>query len=120
MRPLGFNEIFDAMATRFKLEGDEGFPPMDLLWVDVETFSRMADTRQRTGRHQTIPVIDLEALPAMKLHALKDNATRQGKDLLDIRELPGVHSRVLTDQRLRQLCDRFAGPGGYELVKPPQ
>ncbi len=32
-----------------------------------------------------IPVIDLESLLAMKLHALKDRLVRKDRDLLDIR-----------------------------------
>lgn len=117
MRSLGFIEVFNAMATRFQLAFGESFPPMDLLWVDAGTFSKMTDTRQRTGRHGDIPVIELETLLAMKLHAVRDNESRHGKDLLDIRELLSVNQGVISEQRLRDLCEKFAGPDGYELVR---
>lgn len=117
MRSLGFEEVFDSMATRFQLPGDQIFPPIDLLWVSAETFSKMASTGERTGLHGDIPVIELETLIAMKLHALKDNENRHGKDLLDIRELLSKNPLAISDEKLRELCDKFAGPRGYKLIR---
>lgn len=117
MASLGFSEAFDAMATRFQLTHNPGFIPFDLLWVDSQTFVKMAATDQRTGLHGDIPVIGLESLLAMKLYAVKDNETRHGKDLLDIRELLALNSHVFSEQKLRELCEKFAGPHGYDLVR---
>jgi len=93
------------------------FPPVDLLWVSAETFAKMADTDQRTGLHDNIPVITLESLLAMKLHALKDRETRHDKDLLDIRELLDKNRSGISEERVRDLCERFAGPDAYDLVR---
>ncbi|WP_367873179.1 hypothetical protein [Luteolibacter sp. Populi] len=117
MKLLGFEIAFEAMATRFQLAKDQDFPPIDLLWVSAETFEKMADTDQRTGFHGDIPVINFEALLSMKLHALKDREERHDKDLLDIRELLGKNRGAVTESRLRELCERFAGPSSYDLVR---
>jgi hypothetical protein len=71
----------------------------------------MATTGQKTGRHDEIPVIDFEALPAMKLHALKDDKDRKGKDILDIRFLLTENPNAINEEHLRALCEpgRLAG-----------
>jgi hypothetical protein len=117
MESLGFEIAFEAMATRFELKRSPVFPPVDLLWVSAETFAKMADTDQRTGLHDNIPVITLESLLAMKLHALKDRETRHDKDLLDIRELLDKNRSGISEERVRDLCERFAGPDAYDLVR---
>jgi hypothetical protein len=117
MDSLGFGTAFQSMATRFQLINRPDFPPIDLLWVSPETFAKMALTDQRTGPHGDIPVIDLESLLAMKLHALKDQDEREGKDLLDIRLLLKENAQLITEHRLRALCERFAGPHAYALIR---
>ena len=52
-----------------------------------------------------------------QLNALKDHETREGKDVLDIRFLMKENQQVITEDRLRQLCERFAGPDGYKFVR---
>jgi hypothetical protein len=80
-------------------------------------FEAMATTGQKTGHHGDIPVIDFEALLAMKLHALKDDQNRKGKDILDIRFLLAENPHAITEERLRMLCERYAGPGAYKQVR---
>ncbi len=116
MKTLGFEVAFEAMATRFQHKQHLDLTPVDLLWVSAETFTKMADTDQKTGRHANIPVINFEALLSMKLHALKDDKERKGKDLLDIRYLLDENQHAITDERFRELCERFAGPNAYNLV----
>lgn len=116
MKSLGFGIAFESMATRFQRESDLTLPPVDLLWVNQDTFMKMAATDQRTGHHANIPVIDFESLLAMKLHALKDQKERRGKDLLDIRELLAENVGVISEAKLRALCERFAGPDAFDLV----
>jgi len=118
MASLGFTITFQSMATRFQLTRRPEIPPVDLLWVSPETFSKMATTSQRTGIHGSIPVIDLDSLLAMKLHALKDHDERGGRDLLDIRLLVKENANSITEARLRELCERFAGPDAYSLIRP--
>ncbi len=119
MRHLGLVKSTEGMASRFVRLQDPSFPPVDLIWVDEETFGKMAATESRTGRHSDIPVIDFESLLAMKLHALKDDAHRQGRDVLDIRSLLEYSPTRITEERLKELCLRFAGPGVYEQQIEP-
>ncbi len=117
LESLGFEITVQSMATRFRLKDHLEFLPVDLLWVSPETFAKMAVTKERTGLHRDIPVIDLESLLAMKLHALKDQEERDGKDLLDIRVLLKENSHSIPDDRHRALCERFAGPDAYDLIR---
>jgi hypothetical protein len=117
MRSLHFEIAFEAMATRFHKPNHPEVLPVDLIWVSSETFAKMSASPQRTGRHGDIPVIDFEALLAMKLHALKDDTKRKGKDLLDIRFLLGENPHAINEDRLRELCERYAGTDAYNLVR---
>ncbi len=117
MKSLGFDITFEAMATRFQHAKHLDLPPVDLLWVSAGTFSKMRETDQKTGRHGDIPVINFESLLAMKLHALKDDGERKGKDLLDIRFLLGENSHAITEERLREICEKFSGPDAYKLIR---
>ena len=119
MSRLGLSKATDGMASRFTMLKDPSFPPVDLIWVDEDTFYKMAASNDRTGRHGDIPVIGFESLLAMKLHALKDDAHRQGRDVLDIRSLLKYSPTRITNERLRELCLRFAGPGVYETQIEP-
>lgn len=117
MQSLGFEIVFESMATRFQHKKHFDLLPVDLLWVSAETFSKMAATDQRTGKRAEMLVIDFESLLAMKLHALKDDKEREGKDLLDIRLLLKENKGAMTEDRLREICERFAGPDAYKLVR---
>lgn len=116
MHSLGFNIVFEAMATRFQRKNPLEMMPIDLLWVSQETFAKMSATNQKTGIHGDIPVIDLESLLAMKVHALKDRATRKDRDLLDIRFLLEENAGAISEAQLRELCQKYAGPDAYNLI----
>ena len=117
MRSLGFEIGFETMATRFQHPKHWDLLPVDLLWVSAETFAKMAATDQTTGRHCDIPVIDFESLLAMKLHALKDDKERDGRDMLDIRLLLKENKNAMTEKHLRELCERFADSNAYNLIR---
>ncbi len=117
MKSLGFKIDFEAMATRFNHNKHIELPPVDLLWVSTETFSKMRSTDQKTGHHGDTPVINFESLLAMKLFALKDDKERKGKDLLDIRYLLDENPNAVSEARLLELCEQFAQPGAYKLIR---
>jgi len=119
MVSMGFSKLSDGMASRFIRTKDASFPPVDLIWVDQETFAKMADTPCKTGRHGDIPVIGFDTLLAMKLHALKDDEIRQGRDVLDIRSLLKYSTTRIPEDKLRELCLRYAGTGVYETQIEP-
>jgi hypothetical protein len=117
MSSLGFEILSEAMATRFRHPRHFDLLPVDLIWVDAGTFAKMAATDQRTGIRAEMPVIDFESLLAMKLHALKDDKERHGKDMLDIRLLLAENENAMTEERLQEFCRRYAGPDAYNLVR---
>jgi Nucleotidyl transferase AbiEii toxin, Type IV TA system len=117
MESLGFGISFESMATRFLHKKHLDMAPVDLLWVSAESFAKMATTGQKTGRHGNIPVIDFKALLAMKIHALKDDKERKGKDVLDIRFILAENPHAITDEQLRELCERYSGPDAYNYVR---
>jgi hypothetical protein len=119
MGNLGLTKTTEGMASRFVMLKDPSLPPVDLIWVDEVTFEKMAITENRTGRHGDIPVIGFESLLAMKLHALKDDAHRQGRDVLDIRSLLEYSPTRISEERLKELCLRYAGPGVYKSQIEP-
>jgi hypothetical protein len=119
MATLGLTKSASGMASRFVRLSDPSFPPVDLIWVDEDTFGKMAVSENRTGRHGDIQVIDFESLLAMKLHALKDDIHRKGRDILDIRSLLEYSPTRITEERLKELCLLFAGPGIYEKQIEP-
>jgi hypothetical protein len=117
MKSHGFEIVFEGMATRFDHLKHHDLLPVDLLWVRAETFTRMAATTQRTGKRAEMPVIDFESLIAMKLDALKDNEARHGKDMLEIRNLLGENRDVLSEAKLLEMCERFAGHDADKHVR---
>lgn len=119
MADMGFSKKSEGMASRFAMSDSMAFPPVDLIWVDRDTFAIMADTDCRTGRHGDIPVIGFETLIAMKLHALKDDLQRQGRDALDIRSLIRYGTKRISPEKLKELSLRYAGPGVYESQIEP-
>lgn len=105
------------MATRFQRKNPLEMMPIDLLWVSPATFAKLSVTDQKTGIHRDIPVINLEALLTMKVHALKDRVTRKDRDPLDIRFLLEENAGAISEAQLRQLCEKYAGPDAYNLIR---
>ena len=117
MAKLGFHVEFEAMATRFRLPGDPTVVPVDLIWVDSESFRKMGLTQERTTDRKDIPVVDFEALLAMKINALKDGEARDYRDLLDLRSILRYNSDAISEDRLKALCLRFGGPTAYSMIR---
>lgn len=117
MDKLHFDKTSDGMASRFKHRQEMAFPYIDLIWVDDNSFRIMAETDITDTRAGMVPVINFRALIAMKLYALKDNVTRKGKDLLDLRFLLGQSHPQIPDAELRLMCEKYAGPDAYNKIK---
>lgn len=118
MEELGFLRTTDGMASRYAKKGDLAFPFIDLIPVDDATFSRMAEAEPAAFKPQGVPVINFRALLAMKLFALKDDETRHGKDLLDIRMLLRYGHCQIPEEEIKALCAKFAGPVAYAKIRP--
>lgn len=117
MESMGFDRVFDGMASRFKHRGDPSIPFVDLLWVDDGTFATMATEAKDSPPPLIVSMLGLRSLLAMKLFALKDGAERDHKDLLDIRSLLRYSPTKIPDDELRAMCERYAGPDAFAKIK---
>ena len=114
MSDLGFDAVSDGMATRFRYRRDFAFPAIDLIWVNDETFARMiGEIDPGLG----VRLVTFEGLIAMKLHALKDDEQRKGRDLRDLQELLAKHPGRIPEQDLRGMCAKYAGHGAYDRLR---
>jgi hypothetical protein len=117
MERLRFERMTDGMATRFKHRSDPSVPFIDLIWVDDHSFLLLKESSVASPAPLSVPMIGFRSLLAMKLHALKDGNSRDHKDLLDIRSLLRYSSTRLDEAELRGLCEKYAGPTAYDLIK---
>lgn len=104
------------MASRFKHIKDLTMPFVDLIWVDDRSFEAMTENDGVSGDHNEMPVINFRSPLAMKLFALKDGETRDFKDLLDIRLLLRYNQGRISDEELKNMCVRYAGPNAYNQI----
>lgn len=114
MAKLGFEPRSDGMATRFQYGRDLAFPFVDLIWVDNDSFHQM---RGSMDEAMGVRVIIFEALIAMKLHALKDDEHRKGRDLRGLQELLERNPGKITESDLRAMCLKYAGAGAFERLR---
>lgn len=119
MSGLGFDKATDGMASRFKHILDPSIPFTDLIWVDDKTFNAMSETATQSSPPLPVPMVGFTSLLAMKLYALKDNDERGYKDLLDIRKLLLNNPAVVNDEELRLMCERYATPQTFDMIKNP-
>jgi hypothetical protein len=85
-------------------------PGIDVLYVDGATFATLWGSGVPLIRAEhEFRAPDLPHLIALKLHAVRNNPRRAFRDLRDISELPRVNPGAITDEDLKELCDRF-GP----------
>ena len=45
-----------------------------------------------------------------------DRVVRKDRDLLDIRFLLDENAGTFSEMQLRELCQKYAGPGAYDLI----
>lgn len=90
---------------------------LDVLLVNGATFEKMWRERGFTSiRGFQFAVPKLQHLFAMKLHAVRGQRHRWGRDLRDIHELLQVNSGVVSKQELAEICRRFGPPDGTEAI----
>jgi hypothetical protein len=89
-------------------------PEIDLLFVDASTFEKLREgaVLLRRGNHE-FSVPGLAQLIALKLHAMRNDPRREGRDLADIAELLRLNPGRITAAELRELGEKF---GSREIV----
>jgi hypothetical protein len=93
----------------FRYEGRMDTVPIHVMFVDSATFEKMwARSSQHAYGNLSLRVPAAAHLIALKLHAVKNNPSRQGKDMRDIIHLLEQSPALVSKQELREICARYA------------
>ena len=115
---LGYRTYFEIDAF-LQLQAPENLPPLDLMIVDDQTFSRVeatADQKILDGHRIRIP--DAPRLIALKLHATRDATRRTTEtDWQDIAGLVMAADLSLEDPELRAIISRYGGIEALAEIK---
>lgn len=91
---------------------------VDLMLVDRETYDKLLrDSRAWPPEQNRWRVPSLPHLAALKLHAIKNNPDRRGKDVGDIADLVRRHPKALARDEMRELCERFGPANIFEEIE---
>lgn len=86
-------------------------PDVDVLLVDASTFDKLnADGIPVPRSPIKLRTPALSHLIALKLHAIRNNPTREAGDLGDISKLLRANPGVISPGELTALCERFGPP----------
>ncbi len=92
--------------------------PVDLLLVNASTMDKLwADRTPHVFLGRELAVPSIPSYVALKLHAIKWNPRRFGKDASDIVRLVQENPDSLNQDELRSLCDRFGPAGVFEKLQ---
>ena len=94
-------------------------PEIDVLFVDASTFKKLEEGSMplRRGKHE-FRVPGLAQLIALKLHAIRNESRREGRDLPDIAELLRLNPGQITAGELGELCEKFGPTGIGSKLQP--
>ena len=118
LNDLGYRTYFETDAF-LQLQAPANLPPLDLMIVDDQTFSRIEVTAiQRVLDGQQIRIPDALRLIALKLHATRDRARRATEtDWEDVVGLLAAANRTLEDPELRAIISTYGGNGALAEIK---
>jgi hypothetical protein len=103
-------------AVRLRHPENE-MPDLDILLVDEDTMTGMlAESRQILFGDYNLRVPGLAHLVALKLHAMKNDASRKPRDLADIIDLLRLHPAALSHSDLLRLCEKHGPEGIFEQI----
>jgi predicted nucleotidyltransferase len=106
---LGYR-VFHEQDTFMQFSAPEaGAWPVDLMFVNEQTFSKMlAESIEVTMKGTGVKIPSVEHLIALKLHALKyTNPRRELKDLLDVVSLLEANKIDPNGGKFKELCERY-------------
>jgi hypothetical protein len=106
-----------AAVTRYR-HPSPSLEDVDILIVDENTFGKMLEQSSPWKIGDTVwRVPSLAHLIALKLHALKHNASRWGHDFADIVSLMDNNAGVISRDEMKALCDRFGATGFFHQLE---
>lgn len=91
---------------------------VDFLFVDSKTLSNILQEGKKVkiaGREMVVP--SLRHLIALKLHSIKNNPEREGKDLFDIHQLIQLNKLDVTTSDFKKWCLTFGTELLYTKIK---
>jgi hypothetical protein len=88
---------------------------LHLTRATMEKLEKEARTRRTGTREFQVPSV--AHLVAMKLHAIRNNAEREKRDVEAIAQLLTVNPGAVSPEETRELCERFGPPGIWEILK---
>jgi hypothetical protein len=92
--------------------------PVDLLLVSTATMDKLwSDRKPHVFAGHALNTPSVSGYIALKLHAIKWNAKRFGKDASDIVRLMQENPAAVTMDGLRDLCARFGPAGVFEKLQ---
>lgn len=115
-----FGYVFDERNPLFSRYVHLGRvkPVVDVMLLAEETFEKLwAESRVVSLGGQPLRVPKPLHLVALKLHALKQNPNRMGKDWGDIQHLLDTSRGAWTVDELSTLADRYASDDVRELLR---
>ncbi|MFT5466274.1 MAG: hypothetical protein ACI8UO_001372 [Verrucomicrobiales bacterium] len=95
--------------------------PIDVLFVAGDTFTKLAaDSVEAVLFDVRVQTPGLLGLIALKLHAIKNDALRELKDLNDIHELIRANPDKLSADDLEETCRRFGPADIFSKLPRPE
>jgi hypothetical protein len=118
LNDMGYRTYFETDAF-LQLQAPENLPPLDLMIVDDQTFSRIeATAHQKVLDGQQIRIPDALRLIALKLHATRDRTRRTTEtDWQDVVGLLLATNRTLEDPELRAIISVYGGNEAFAEIK---
>jgi hypothetical protein len=107
---IGYSNYFETNAF-LQLQAPAGLPPVDLMIVDDETFSRLNRfTEHRVLDGERILIPDVLRLVALKLHAARSaTRSRQETDWQDIVGILRAARQDLDNPEFKEIVERYGG-----------
>jgi len=115
---LGFTRMdLNNLCGRYA-HPSSGVIPVDLLLVNQSTMEKLLrDSVAHQFLGHTVRAPSIASFIALKLHAIKWNQKRFGKDGSDIVRLMEQNPEAIPMDRLRELCDQYGTAGIFEKLR---
>jgi hypothetical protein len=95
------------------------YPLLDVMEVDAGTWAKMFPKgREGVLFERNVRVPSLLHYIALKLHAIRQNPTRERKDGQDIVDLLRAHAGTYSEDELRSIFTRYAPLGYWDTIRP--
>jgi hypothetical protein len=114
----GYQMVARSAAFVRYHHADETALDVDILLVDHDVYEKMFRDSlawRVAGANWRVP--SLPHLVALKLHAIKNNRSRQGRDLNDIGDLLRLNPGTVTREIMGELCLKYGPPGIFGVLE---